>query len=501
MPKKIKWSDFQVAIFGAVLQILTRKRDLVVLARAGTGKTTTMVEAIVRWCRDSERRPRDNALLCAFNKKVQEELAGRLKAAGLPWEQAKAQTLHSVGLAAIRRADRKVRVESSKGKKIARKLAAEYHDSGRPRIASLAGKVASLAGKAKATLTDPDDEGAMRDLCNRFQIVDHGAEQRPVIRLARRAMALARENAREVDFDDMIWLPHELGLKPWTHNLVVVDEAQDMNPAQLWLARQAVKRGGRLVAVGDDRQAIYGWRGADSEFLDRMVRELNADTLPLPRTYRCGHAIVAEAQKLVPDYEAADSNVAGEVLERSDGVGILADVEPGDFVLSRTNAPLLGLALQLIKAKVPAQIQGRDVIGQIAGLVHRSECGDTQCLRDWIEQYRAREVSRLRDEDADEAVIEQVSDLCECIRVLSYERETCEDLVAYLGEIFSDQDDAGVVTLSTVHRAKGLERDRVWLLCDTFRRHGGQEDNVLYVAITRAISTLVYVTGLDSAPE
>ena len=72
--------------------------------------------------------------------------------------------------------------------------------------------------------------------------------------------------------------------------MVVVDEAQDMTSAQLEIAVGACKRGGRVVIVGDDRQAIYGFRGADSGGLDRLKKLLKAKELGLTTTYRLPEA-------------------------------------------------------------------------------------------------------------------------------------------------------------------------------------------------------------------
>ena len=342
---------------------------------------------------------------------------------------------------------------------------------------------------AKITLTDPGDDKTMGSLAVRFARVE-GVEVSVVISLAQQAMARAQEDRGTVDFDDQLWFPDRFGFRPWQHDLVIVDEAQDMNASQLALARGSVRPGGRLVAVGDDRQAIYGWRGADSDFLDRMVDELGAATLPLPRTYRCGLAIVEEAREIVPDYEAAAGNPPGLVRETK-AVDLAVEVEPGDFVLSRVNAPLLPLCLEMLRRSIPATIQGRDIMGQLMGMVDRSGCEDTKCLMAWVGQYEHEEVIKLRKLDAEDDVIDTLRDRCECLRVLAAEHETCAELLEHLEELFTDRDDDSKVTLSSVHRAKGLERDRAFLLMDTFRS-GGQEDNIRYVAITRARTELVY---------
>lgn len=482
------WSEYQKEIFNAVNNILKNGKDLVVLARAGTGKTTTMIEAVIRFC---QNHPRAKVLTCAFNKKNAVELDGKLRDAGLDWKAASAKTLNSVGLATVKKAfGRGVQVDGKKGRTIAKKLAAAYYEANpESEIASLATKIEKLATMCKVTLT-PDNAEAMSEICNSFGIADEQEEVLTIVKLAGDAMVSAASDRHTVDFDDQVWFPHVFNLQPWKHSLVIVDEAQDMNASQLELARKSVKAGGRLVAVGDDRQAIYGWRGADSAFMTRMVEELGAITLRLPRTYRCGQNIVAEAKELVPDYEAAETNESGVVRKiRKDA--IVEEVREGDFIISRANAPLLPICLELLKRKVPATIQGRDIMGKLIGMVKKSGCETVPCLLAWVEEHEATETSKLFKADADTALIDELHDRCECLRTLAVDHEMVDSLITHMDEVFTDRDDTSKVTLSSAHRSKGLERDRVFIVRDTFRR-GGQEDNCLYVAITRAKSELVY---------
>ena len=95
----------------------------------------------------------------------------------------------------------------------------------------------------------------------------------------------------------------------------------------------------RITVVGDNRQAIFGFRGADSNSLDRLKQELNADELGLTRTYRCGKVIVERAQGFVPDLEADENNPDGEIVEVNtskivDMAGPNTKILPGHGVVS-----------------------------------------------------------------------------------------------------------------------------------------------------------------------
>ena len=62
-------------------------------------------------------------------------------------------------------------------------------------------------------------------------------------------------------------------------------------------------------------------------------------------------------------------------------------------------------------------------------------------------------------------------------------------------QLFQDDGPGSRICLSTTHRAKGLEAPRVWMLAETYRGGTTEEDNLRYVAITRAQQELIYVTG------
>lgn len=483
----VSWSQYQKDIFEAIETIHNSGKDLVIEAYAGTGKSTTMVEAVDRYIAAT---PSAKVLTCAFNKKNAVDLDGKLRDLGLDWKQAQAKTLNSVGLATCKKGlGRGIQVDPGKGRKIAKRIAGAYRGS--VEIDGLAAKVRKLASLAKHTLRS--DLGALRKMCFQYWICDDVDQVGPICEMAQQALEESKADKSCVDFDDQVWFPYVFKLWPWKFDLVIVDECQDMNPAQLWLARRSVKKTGQLIAVGDSHQAIYAWRGADSGFMKRMIDELGANTLPLPVTYRCATSIVEEAKVYVPGFTAMDNAREGEVDTVTMG-NMLDEARPGDFILSRTNAPLMGICLEFLREGRRAVIQGRDLFTQLKNLVALSGCGDLDAFRSWLDTYQLDEVRKLEEIDAEEEVIVALRDRCECLRILSAERKTSTELLQFLDELFGDDDNASVITLATAHRSKGLERDRVWLLSETFKAgRGGQEANCLYVAITRAKSSLFYV--------
>lgn len=498
------WSEQQEAIF-AWFAGKREKDNLVVRARAGTGKTTTIVEALqhINWTIGAGER----ALVCAFNKRIAEELNTRLARV----QKVEAKTLHSLGYTFLRAA-------WSMGLKADDKIERERVDAVIPQfgrrpfvweVITSTQKLMSFAKSADPFITID----GLEDLAERRGL-DHADptgqwDARWMAKVARAAMdaSLIEDKALRISFDDMIFVPAALGFGQPLYDWVIVDEAQDMSAAQLIIARTALKPGGHFVVVGDDRQAIYGFRGADSGCIDRLKKELDAEELGLNTTYRCPTSIVDVAKKLVGDFRAADGAPEGQVIKgtRSD---ILAKARPGDVILSRTNAPLVPLCLAFIRDDIPAKIEGRD-IGKM--LVERAKSKSLKA--DTVDEF-VEKLHRWRDKAVGRALgsgkhvetkLQQIEDISETLEAIAENCETMDDFYARCMNLFEDVGQDGVkqfVILSTVHKAKGLEWDRVFLLagtlyCNGARRDDMEEKNIHYVAVTRAKGALMMVDGDD----
>jgi len=474
-----RWSAQQRAIFD---WFATGRGHLVVRARAGTGKTTTIVEALAH----ASGQPR--AVLCAFNKSIAEELGARLRqpAGG----QAEAKTLHALGFAAVRARRKGVRVEGQRGKRLAEQAGASKADA--PTAAKLAGLAKSLycgVPSREELQCLAESRGFETDSCPAGRVAEY----------ARWALEAALADDGEIDFDDMVWLPVAQGWVTPQYDLVVIDECQDMSSVQIALARGLCRAGGRIVAVGDDRQAIYGFRGADSGSLDRLRAELGATELGLTTTYRCGRTIVAAAAALVPDFVAADGCHEGAISEAS-REALLDGARAGDFILSRVNAPLASICLALLRAGQPAIIAGRDIGAGLVALV-RKLAGKATGLEDFqsrLDAWKGKELARLdalaaSGKDVD-ARAEFLHDQYDTIVELAAGLQTTVELAARIEALFGEPESGTrKIVCSSVHRSKGLEADRVWVLKNSWRRKGGEEDNLRYVAITRAKRELVWV--------
>jgi superfamily I DNA/RNA helicase len=331
--------------------------------------------------------------------------------------------------------------------------------------------------------------------------MEEGISPRWIAEHAHQAVENAKKQSATIDFADMIYLPLALGIiRPW-FSLVVVDEAQDMTASQLELAMRACKKTGRIAIVGDDRQAIYAFRGADSGSIDRLKSSLRATELGLCTTYRCPKRVVAIAQEIVTDFIAADSAPEG-LIESCNTARMIATLTPRDFVLSRTNAPLVRVCLALLRSGRKAVIRGRDIGKGIVALVNRQKARDLISLSKKLNNWRERETKRAQEtlkQGAAEERIAYLNDSIGVIEALAEDVRTVNELTSKLTTLFTD-DNGDSIICSTTHKAKGLESRNVYLLEGTFRGKRAsepEERNILYVAVTRSKERLVWVSGYE----
>lgn len=312
----------------------------------------------------------------------------------------------------------------------------------------------------------------------------------------------------------------------FAHGLLV-HNCQDTNAARRALALKMLRpRTGRLIAVGDPKQAIMGFTGADSDAMDLIKEALGSDELPLTVTYRCPKAIVREANKLVPDIIAHESAPEGIIRAVSKEYEVALDVAVGqtepqtvkhpwftkenlgadDAVLCRNTKPLIECAYTMLAEGVGCRVLGREIGDGLIRLATRWKRVKTlEALLTKLDEYLARESKKWLAkgrEDRLQAVEDKVSALTTIAERLIADRKTdVADLVAFINDLFGE-DVTNVVTLCTMHKSKGKEWDRVYLLDrantlpSRYARQPwqkAQESNLEYVSVTRAKRELIDV--------
>lgn len=528
MAMAFSWSPQQEEIFFWFEHPAMGCKNLVVRARAGTGKTTTILEGIFR-------APEKRKVCAAFNKRIAEELllkyARKIGVAAEVLVKAEAgnrealkeleyrvaesgcdiKTLHSIGYALVRLYRERIFIEKRSGTREAKLAEAVCGAQAPDKIKRLVGKAIT---KAREILPHAKAAGELLDLIEEFELTPDkeweesgfGADYVEARTLEALVIASEVRSGDEIDFADMLFLPVRNGWLRPMYDLGVVDEAQDMTATQLELFLGVIKPEGRICIVGDDRQAIYAFRGADWQSLDRLKAELKAEELGLTVTRRCPKQVVALAKVLVPDYEAAPEAPEGQVSTLPSIEKLVEQAQLTDFILSRSNAPLARVAMGLIRANKRTRIQGKDIGAGLKALVTKLATGravnSIPELLAKLDRWEEKEVERVVRANRPEQA-ENIRDKADTIRVLCEGIEGVRMLTARLDDLFADKG-ADAVVCSSVHKAKGLEAGRVFILEPTLSpklppsvkpsaARIREEQNIRYVAITRAISHLVWV--------
>ena len=445
----------------AVCAAFRNGESMAVRAVAGSGKTATLVAAY----QDAPQ----GALALAFNRRNAEDLAKKMP------EHVVSRTMNSLGHRAwMKHLGKKVTLDTRKSWTLwntyehARQLAADAPD-----IVKLVGLAKSQGISSGYASAPRPNLSVWADIAEQFDIEDFES-------LAPHAAWLLHESAEQafkglIDFDDQIYQPVMFGSPFDRFQCLAVDEAQDLSPLQHQMVARSLRDKGQIVVVGDPNQAIYSFRGASNTSFNQLVERFGLPIMPLTASFRCPRAVVREAQRYVPDMVAA-SDREGSVLRTSKPpVPAL-----GETVLCRYNAPLVKLAFASIRNRVAVHYLGRDFLSGLKAL-HKKNPTPTE-LKSWYNNQIA--LSRT------EGALSRATDRYESLMALHEEGEVEQALTELLA-----QPKANAFTLSTIHKAKGLEWPKVTYLNYTKRDSSDQSENIKYVGCTRAMHTLVLHEG------
>jgi len=466
--------------------------NIVVDAKAGSGKTT-----LLRMIANAIPAT-DSILILAFNKSIATELKQKDDLKGYNID---IRTCHSHGMRTILEVWGKgVKVDSAKMKKHYKVLNEQWDIPAEEKDR----RKSILEAANLARLNLKSDVQGIRDMCFRYDIPLLLADTGKVLDLCK---AVQDDNTC-IDFTDMVFHPAlRKSMQPRKYKWVLIDECQDLNVLQQKLMMKSLLPGGRFVAVGDPSQAIYGFAGADVDSFNRLKAHPNTVVMPLNECFRCGHEIIKLAQQYEPNIIAFHKNGKGEIqLEAS-----YADPVQGDMVLCRNTLPLVKLCYSYIGNGKKAYIKGRDIGKSLIALTNRWKTNDLKVLSAKLEEYLSDTYKQLQKanphlepEDIYELglyvkVKEQVN-IINLLIARNGDVVDCETLRAKLEAIFKD--DGEGICLSTIHKAKGLEADNVYvlerqLMPSPYAKRDWQkeqENNLIYVCYTRAKERLAFIS-------
>lgn len=499
--------------------------SLLVKAVAGSGKTTTIVA--LAYLIPTQL----NAIFLAFNKPIADELKTRLP------QHVEAKTINSLGWNISKRY-----ADAEAGHKIAFKdftnqfkinnLMRDMYD--RDTMKEYGTDVRWLVGMCQnigivpsgmhnvVAANGADDSDATFDklLAHYDRRVDGYA--RPVVyRMTREVLTKTLSIITQISFDEQKYFPvvkRDNGKRwaPWKKfDIVIIDEVQDTNAVDLALIKLVLKANGIVLGVGDNRQSIYGFRGADVDATEKFKATFNAHELPLTVTWRCGRVIVELARSIYPEIEAAPNAHEGLIAHHNDYDDKLFNADGDDLIICRNNAPIVTFAYKLISRGVPVFVKGRDIGRGLLSLIEKLGSTSVTGLASDLKVWQAKQIDiALEQNPDDEAAIQSIGDKVDTIMVFvnNAANDSIDALKADIERMFSvrtkEADDEklmqGKVVLSTIHKAKGLEAERVffldsnlmmprWITPGTWQEV--QENNLRYVAVTRPKNELHFINS------
>lgn len=454
----------------AILEaVKTTKSNLMVRARAGCGKTT-ILEMI-----DRAEKSQPYLLMC-FNKAIATEAEKRMRSATT------VRTFNSLGhkiwAAAV---DRRLTLNKKKIVEIFRSLVDEasrgeraylwsMYDSvlAATSIARNIGYIPSTHARASKSLCD---FGAVERLLDETLLPDAPALIDKILNLS-----IAQAYHGVIDFTDQVYMSALFGGTYPSFPVVLVDEYQDLSPVNRAMVARLCKHS-RQIGVGDEAQAIYEFRGADTRAMPNAVEQFNMAVLPLSTSFRCPSKITDNVHWHVPDIKSAE---IGGIVAR----GNVDSIVDNSTVICRYNAPLIALAMEMLQNGHKVDVAGVDIGARIIRLL--GKLGPEEMTQ--AQTFEAIEHWEAERESLDSKT---VSDTAECMRVFARHGRTLNQAIAYARHIFESA--GGTIRFMSGHRAKGLEFDHVYHLNSEDIRPGGQEQNIHYVIDTRPRKQLTYI--------
>ena len=340
-------SKYQMDIFE---HIKHGNGNLVIEASAGSGKTTTLVN-LIKLIDDDKR-----VLFCAFNKDIVNELTKKVK--GIPNVDVK--TIHGLGNSIILRnlGEKYIPIDENKYKthiinNIKKYTSIDLNLLNKNLYIKYIANINKLVDFSRYNLAQTENDI--------FKLVEHHSIDllADEIDITLQILEWGKNEIETIDYTDMVWLPNVLYMKPLglQFDYIFADESQDFSIAQKEIILKCQKMGTRFVFCGDENQCLYAFASASPESFRSLKNLPNTTSLPLSVSYRCPKQIVKLSQTIVPTIEYADNAIDGEIIYNAK----LEDVNDGDMILCRNNAPLMQIYADLIKMGKKCYIRGKEI--------------------------------------------------------------------------------------------------------------------------------------------
>jgi superfamily I DNA/RNA helicase len=471
--------------------------NLCIKAAPGSGKTTTLLELL------KITAPYKKVLFLAFNKSIVDELSSRIKQ-----DNVRVNTLHSIGFSVLRNRFKNISFkvnETNNWKDIDKfiKTKKEFKDNKAKNsyiytILELVNLYRMNLCKSLEEAFNISFEYNVTTLNNEVETAWEFMER---ILIPRYNSLLKLSNCSfGIDFVDMLYIPYLLVGKYdfYKYDVVMIDESQDLNSIQKELMLRFIKDSGKFVAVGDEFQAIYSFMGSNKKSFENLQKLPGTKVLPLSVSYRCGKKIIEEANYIFNNVEHFEENGDGVVRN-----GNVSEIEEGDFVLCRNNLPLIQCYIELLRRKKKSFIMGKDLEKTLIRFIESCEGEDiNQYMKNkTLEKYEKLKEKGIAVPSNNPSYI-ALLEICEIVKILVKSFGSIADVKNEISKMFSDKQRDGVM-LSTIHKSKGLENEKVFFLYPELIPSEYAESYLeiyaekclFYVAVTRAKNELVYISS------
>lgn len=423
-------SEYQKNIMNYVSN---QRGNLLVDAKAGSGKTTTLVMIA-----NALTQANKKCLFLAFNKHIVEELSTKIN----DGNNCMIKTVHSLGYSFVLsylykkhgKDNYSVEVNTSK----LRELVKEYYDKNfKARLdfynttgatspddfttSSMADKAPNLSEEAMKELHS-DIIGDFVNLCNfsRFYNINYKQDNKGLYELADRfcwhlmsyiddvftdfqdLVIAVIDKIKElfenpdtdgygkphyvIDYTDMIYFPvlYNMGV-PYSVrqfcDIVMVDESQDLSKLQQLFIKKLNTNFNRFIFVGDKKQAIYSFAGADCKSIDNLDRVFALQHLPLNICYRCPEKVIKLAQEIVPEIEWNTMREDKGEVKFLTIDEMYAQIQPDDVLVGRKNKDLLKIYRKFtLNLKKPVKFRNKELINSLCSNIDL-------CISEYIKLY------------------------------------------------------------------------------------------------------------------
>lgn len=496
--KEYDASPYQESIF---TEIKNGTSNLIINASAGASKTSTIVNSL-QFIPNKKK-----VLYIAFNKDIVETINSLVDR-----DNCKIATFHSLG--------RSILIENSVISEHTPIDEFKYSNYVRDYISTLGKKmpkkqynsylknVKDLVNYSRYYLSLSEKEIGKTAALYGIALIDDE------IKVCRDVLLWGKENTDTIDYTDMIWYitVKNLATRQFRYDWIFVDEIQDMSVMQQSIISKCMKRGCRFVGVGDEEQAINVWCGSSLQSIEILKQQSNTKELQLPISYRCPKSIVKLASKYSNRIKAFDNAIEGSI---NYDVSKYAPIG-GDMVLCRCTAPLIDLHIEYLQRNKPSYIRGANKIKErFIQLCSSSNAKliDRNCITSngfFPELYSnlfkliecvIHNFNLTEEEAIKHSSVMQLYDDINGLMALSEGLLTLDELVNKINDVLTCNEEQDAIQLSTIHKAKGLEADNVYILMPSLLPSKlatkdweiKTEKNLAYVAVTRAKRTLNYI--------